>query len=111
VTYNICKKGSCKTFCLHLLVHQLNALELALGSRLEVIHGPGANMITHGSYGFIRGVWANGLYNDVKSFAVEVPLNASPSLSLNKWAFNNIGVPEKHYPFGNIETDASSWEP
>jgi hypothetical protein len=34
VTYNICTKGLSKTLYLHLLVHQLNALELALGCHL-----------------------------------------------------------------------------
>jgi hypothetical protein len=58
VTYNICKKGSSKTLSLHLLVQQLKALELALGCRLEVIHVPGTTMITQGTDGFSRGVWA-----------------------------------------------------
>jgi hypothetical protein len=48
VTYNICKKGSSKTLSLHLLVQQLKALELAPGSRLDIIHVPGTTMITQG---------------------------------------------------------------
>jgi hypothetical protein len=48
-TDNICNKGSSKTLSLHLLVHELNALELTLRSRLEVIHAPGITMITQGT--------------------------------------------------------------
>jgi hypothetical protein len=50
-TYSICKKGSSKILSLHILVQQLKALELALGSRLEVIHVPGTTMITNGTDG------------------------------------------------------------
>jgi hypothetical protein len=57
VTYNICKKGSSKTLSLNLLVQQLQALELALGCRLEVTHVPGITMMTQGTDGLIRRVW------------------------------------------------------
>jgi hypothetical protein len=40
VNYKICKKGSSKTFSIHLLVQQLNALEINLGCHLEVLHVP-----------------------------------------------------------------------
>jgi hypothetical protein len=72
VTYKICKKGSSKTLALHILVQQLKALELALGCRLEVIHVPGTTMITQGTDGLSRGIWANGFNAYFKSFAVDV---------------------------------------
>jgi hypothetical protein len=111
VTYNICKKVSSKTLSLHLLVQQLKALELALGCRLEVIHVPGTNMITQGTDGLSRGIWANGFNTDFKSFAVEVFLPALPYLSLTKWALNQIDILEEHTPWWNVETDTSLWEP
>jgi hypothetical protein len=69
-TYNICNKRSSKTLSLHILVQQLKALELARGCRLEVIHVPGTTMITQGTDGLSRGIWANGFNTDFKSFAV-----------------------------------------
>jgi hypothetical protein len=110
-TYNIFKKGSSKTLSLHLLVQQLKDLELALGDRLEVIHVPGTTMITHGTYGLSRGIWANGVNTDFKSFAVEVFLPDFPSLSLKKWALSHIEIHEEHAPWWNVETDTSLWEP
>jgi hypothetical protein len=71
-TYNICKKGSSKTFSLHLLVQQLKALELTLVCRLEVIHVPGTTMITQGTDGLSRVIWENGFNTDFNYFAVEV---------------------------------------
>jgi hypothetical protein len=86
ITYNICKKGSSKTLSLHILVQQLKALELTLGCRLEVIHVSGTTMITQGTDGLSRGIWANGsntdFNTDFKYFAVEVFLPAFPSPSL-----------------------------
>jgi hypothetical protein len=94
VTYNVCKKGSSKTLSLHLLVQQLKDLELALGCRLESIHVPGTTMITHGTDGLSRGIWANGFNTYFKSFTVEVFLSALPSPSLTKWALHNIEILE-----------------
>jgi hypothetical protein len=108
VTYNICKKGSCKTLSLHLLVQQLIALELALGCRLEVIHVPETTMITQGTDGLSRGVWVNGFNTDFKSFAVEVFLPALQSLSLTQWALSHIGIQTEHAAWWNVETDTSS---
>jgi hypothetical protein len=66
-TYNIFEKGSSQTLSLHILVQQLKSLELALGCRLEVIHVPGTTMIiTQGTDGLSRGVWANGFNTDFK---------------------------------------------
>jgi hypothetical protein len=111
VTYNICKKGSSKTLFLHLLVQQLKALEIAVGCRLEVIHVPGTTMITQGTDGLSRGIWANGLNTYFKSFAVEVFLPDLPYVPLNKWALGHIGIFEEYAPFWNVETDTSYWEP
>jgi hypothetical protein len=108
VTYNICKKGSSKTISLHLLVQQFNALELALERHLEVIHVPGNTMITQGTDDLSRGVWSNDLNTDCKSFAVEIFLPALSSLSLAKWALNNIGMPEQYSTVWNIETYTTS---
>jgi hypothetical protein len=94
VTYDICKKGSSKILSLHLLVQQLKALALALGCRLEVIHVPGTTMITHGTDGLIRGIWAIGFSIDFKSFALEVFLPFLPSLALKKWALSHIEIHE-----------------
>jgi hypothetical protein len=94
VTYKICKKGSSKTLSLHILVQQPISLEIALGCCLEVIHVPGTTMITQGTDGLSRGIWANGLKTDIKSCAVEVFLPNLPSPSLTQWALSNIGIPE-----------------
>jgi hypothetical protein len=111
VTYNICKKGSSKTLSLHLFVQQLKALELALGCRLEVMHITGTTMITQGTDGLSRGIWANGFNTYFKSFAVEVFLPAFPSPSLTKWALSHIEIHEEHAPWWNDETDTSLCEP
>jgi hypothetical protein len=94
VTYNICKKGSSKLLSLHLLVQQLKALELALGCRLEVINVPGTTMITQGTDGLSRGIWANGFNTDFKFFSVEVFLPDLLSLYLIKWALIHIEIHE-----------------
>jgi hypothetical protein len=111
VTYNICKKGSSKTLSLHLLVQHLKALELALGFRLEVIHVPGTTVITQGTDGLSREIWANGFNTDFKYFAVEVFLPVVPSLSLTKWAISHIEIHEEYAPWWDVETDTSLWEP
>jgi hypothetical protein len=111
VTYKFCKKGSSKTLSLHLLVQKLKALGLSLGCHLEVIHVPGTTMITQGTYGLSRGIWASDFNTDFKSFAVEVFLPALSSLSLTKWALIHIGIYEDYTPWWNVETDTSSWEP
>jgi hypothetical protein len=111
VTYNICKKGFSKTLPLHLLVQQLKALELALGCRLEVIHVPGTTMLTQGTDGLRRGVWANGFNTDFKYFAVEGFLLALPSISLTHWDLSHIGIQAEHAAWLNVETDTSSWAP
>jgi hypothetical protein len=111
VTYNICKKGSSKTLSLHILVQQLESLELALGCRLEVIHVPGTTMITQGTDGVIIGIWENGFNTDLKSFAVEVFLPDLPSLSLTKWSLSHIEILEYHAPWWNVQTDTSLWAP
>jgi hypothetical protein len=111
VTYNICKKGSSKTLSLHLLVQQLKAFELVLGCRLEDIHVPGTTMITQGTDGLIRGIWANCFNTNFKSFAMEVFLPDFPSPSLTQWALSYIGLHEEYAPWWNVETDTSSWEP
>jgi hypothetical protein len=111
VTYNICKKGSSKTLSLHILVQQLKALELTLGCHLEVIHVPGTTMITQGTYGLIRVIWANGFNTDLKSFAVEVLLSDLPSISMTKWARSHIEILEEHAPWWNVETGTSLWAP
>jgi hypothetical protein len=98
-TYSICKKGSSKTLSLHHLVQQLKVLELALGCRLEVIHVPGTTMITHGTNGLSRGMWANGFNIYFKSFVVEVFLPALPSISLTKWALSHVEIHEEHAPW------------
>jgi hypothetical protein len=79
VTYNICKKGSSKTISMHLLVQQLNALEFTAGCRLKVIHTPGTTMINKCTAGLNRGIRANGLNTDFKSFTVDVSLPVVPS--------------------------------
>jgi hypothetical protein len=68
-------------------------------------------MITQGTDGLSRGIWANGINTYFKSFAVEVFLPALPSLSLTKWALIHIGIYEDYAPWWNVETDTSSWEP
>jgi hypothetical protein len=108
VTYNICKKGSYKTIYMHMLLQQLKALELSLGCRLEVIHVPGITMITQGTDGLSRGVCANGLNMDCKSFAVKAFLPALPPLYFNKWALKSIGIPEQYALVWNIETVITS---
>jgi hypothetical protein len=110
-TYNICKKGSIKNLSLHLLVQQLKALELALGCRLEVIHFPGTTMITQGTNGLSRGIWANGVNTYFKSFAVEVFLPAFPSISLTHWALSHIGIQAEHAAWWNVESVTSLWAP
>jgi hypothetical protein len=111
VTYNICNKGSSKILAQHILVQQLKTLELALGCLLEVIHVPGTNMITQGTDGLSRGIWANVLNTDFNYFAVEVFLPDLPSLYLTKWALIHIEVLEEHAPCWNVETDNSMWGP
>jgi hypothetical protein len=92
VTYNICKKDSLKTLSLHLLVQQIKALELTLGCHLEVIHVSGTTMMTQGTNGLSRGIWANGFNTYFKSFAVEVFLPSLPSRSLIQWALSHTGI-------------------
>jgi hypothetical protein len=111
VTSNIFKKGSSKTLSLNRLVQQLKAPELALGCRLEVIHVPGTTMITQGTDGLSRGIWANGFNTYFKSFTVDVFLPALSSLSLTKWALGYIKIHEEYAPWWNVVTDNSLWEP
>jgi hypothetical protein len=68
-------------------------------------------MITHCTDGLSRGIWANGLNTDLKSFTVEVFIPAFTPLSLTKWSLNRIGVYGYYAPLWNVETDTSSWEP
>jgi hypothetical protein len=68
-------------------------------------------MITQGTHGLSRGIWANGFNTDFKSFAVEVFLPSLPSLSLTKWAISHIEIHEEYAPWWNVETDTSLWEP
>jgi hypothetical protein len=49
-------------------------------------------MITQGTDGLSRGVWANGFNTDLKSFAVEVFLPTLPSLPLTEWALSHIDI-------------------
>jgi hypothetical protein len=68
-------------------------------------------MITQGTDGLSRGIWANGFNTDLESFAVEVFLPALPSLSLKKWALSHIDIHEEYAPWWNVETETSLWEP
>jgi hypothetical protein len=71
-------------------------------------------MVTQGTYGLIRGIWANGLNTNFKSLAVEVFLPALPSFSLTKWVLSHIVICQDYQdyaPLWNVETDTSSWEP
>jgi hypothetical protein len=68
-------------------------------------------MITQGKDGLSRGIWANGINTDFKSFAVEVFLPALSSLSLIKWALSHIEIHEEYAPWWNVETYTSLWEP
>jgi hypothetical protein len=72
---------------------------------------PVTTMITQGTDGLIRGIWANGFNTDFKSFAVEVFLPALPSLYMIKWALSHIQIHEEHAPWWNVETDTRLWEP
>jgi hypothetical protein len=65
-------------------------------------------MITQGTDGLSRGIWANGFNTDFKSFAVELYL---PSLSLNHWALSHIGIQAEHAAWWNVDTDTISWAP
>jgi hypothetical protein len=55
-------------------------------------------VITQGTDGLSRGIWANGFNTDFKSFSVEVFLPALPSLSLTKWALSHIEIHEEYAP-------------
>jgi hypothetical protein len=55
-------------------------------------------MITHGTGGLSRGVWAKKFNTHFKSFSVEVFLPALPSLSLTEWALSHIEILEEHAP-------------
>jgi hypothetical protein len=68
-------------------------------------------MITQGTDGLSRGVWANGFNTYFKSFAVEVFLPALPSLSLTDWALGHIDIQKEHAAWWNVETDTSLWAP
>jgi hypothetical protein len=68
-------------------------------------------MITQGTDGLSRGIWANGFNIYFKSFAVEVFLPALPSLSLTHWDLSHIGIQAEHAAWWNFETDTSSWAP
>jgi hypothetical protein len=67
-------------------------------------------MITQGTDGLSRGIWANSFNTDFKYFAVEVFLPAFPSPSLTQWALSHIGSHEEYAPWCNVETDTCSWE-
>jgi hypothetical protein len=68
-------------------------------------------MITQGTGGLSRGIWANGFNTDVKYFAVEVFLPALPSLSLTEWALSHIDILKQHAAWWNVETNTSLWAP
>jgi hypothetical protein len=68
-------------------------------------------MITQGTNGLIRGIWANGFNTYFKFSAVEVFLPDLPALSLIQWVPIHIGLHEEYAPWWNIETYTSSWEP
>jgi hypothetical protein len=108
-TYNILKKGSSKTLSLHILVQQL-VTRFGVPP-LEIIHIPGTTIIAQGTDSLRRGIWANGLNTDFKSFAIEVLLPTLPYVSLTKWVISHIGILEGYAPFWNVEMDTSSWEP
>jgi hypothetical protein len=67
-------------------------------------------MITQGTDGLSRGIWANGFNTDFKSFAVEVLIPDLMSLSLKKWALSHVEIHEEYAPLWNVETDTSLWE-
>jgi hypothetical protein len=68
-------------------------------------------MITQGTDGLSRGIWANGFNTYFKSFVLEVFLPAFPSLSLTKWALSHIEIHEEYSPWCNVETGTSLWKP
>jgi hypothetical protein len=76
-----------------------------------VIHVPGTTIITQGTNGLSRGIWANGINTEFKSFTADVFLPALPSISLTKWYLIHIGIYEDYTPWWNVKTDTSSWEP
>jgi hypothetical protein len=68
-------------------------------------------VITQGTDGLSRGIWANGFNTYFKSSAVEVFLPALLPLSLTKWALSHIEIQEEYALWWDVETDTSSWEP
>jgi hypothetical protein len=68
-------------------------------------------MITQGTDGLSREIWANGFNTDFKSLAVEVFLAYLTSLSLTEWALSHIDILEEHAPWWNVETETSLWAP
>ena len=58
VTYWVTSNGSARTPSLHSLVVEIKTLELALNVRLIPVHVPGVVMISQGTDGLSRGVWA-----------------------------------------------------
>ena len=59
VSYHIMRSGSSSSPTLHDLVREIKLLELKIGCRLEVVHVPGDIMISQGTDGLSRGLWAS----------------------------------------------------
>ena len=62
-TYWIAAGGSSKSPGLHSLLEEIRLIELELGCTLQVVHVPGVVMITQGTDGLSRGVWATALHD------------------------------------------------
>jgi hypothetical protein len=83
-TYCIAASGSSPSPRLHALIEEIRLLELRLECTLQAVHVPGVVMITQGTDGLSRGVWASPLHDlalqQVLTEAVFAPLAFDASL-------------------------------
>jgi hypothetical protein len=124
VTYYVVHNGSSRSPELHKLIRRIKSIELLLRCRIEVVHVPGVVMITQGTDGLSRGVWASVDWIEQTSFLEESrrALQGMPNGPLlGPWVARELGLPTgtgfvHHHDlsvwrFGEISGKWTLWTP
>jgi hypothetical protein len=97
VTYYIVHNGSSRSPELHKLIRQIKAVEFIMRRRVEVVHVPGVVMITQGTDGLSRGVWASA--DRLERTSLEESRQALEGMPhgplLGSWVARELGLPRR----------------
>jgi hypothetical protein len=97
LTHHTVQGGASKAPELHKLVLKIMILELELGCHLEVVHVPGAAMISEGTDGLSRGMWMTNLQSHPTPQVLVVTeafraMTSTPPRP-GEWAKKQAGIP------------------